>query len=66
MSCLLPLIPRAIALNSIAMQAGSMIGPAAYGFLYASHRSVPYWTSVVILALATACVLAIGAMPPAA
>lgn len=45
------LIPRAIAFNSIAWQAGSVIGPALGGFLFASDRSLPYATSAVLLAV---------------
>ncbi|MFT4057508.1 MAG: MFS transporter [Novosphingobium sp.] len=41
------LIPRAIGFNSIAMQAGTIIGPAAYGFMFAAHHALPYWCSAV-------------------
>jgi MFS family permease len=57
------LIPRAIALNSIAWQAGAVAGPAIFGFLYASNGALPYWTASVLLALACIGVLAIGKMP---
>jgi MFS family permease len=58
------LIPRAIALNSIAWQAGGVIGPATFGFLFASSRSLPYWTSVVLMIVAAASVLSIRSLPP--
>jgi len=60
------LIPRAIALNSIAWQAGTVIGPASYGFLFASDRALPYWTSLVLIGIAIVCVLAIRNLPPLA
>src|SRR3546814_19641637 len=34
-----PIIPRAIALSSIAWQAGTVIGPASYGFLFPHDRN---------------------------
>jgi MFS family permease len=58
------LIPRAIALNSIAWQAGAVIGPATFGFLFASSHALPYWTSAGLLALATASLLSIRTLPP--
>lgn len=58
------LIPRAIAFNSIAMQAGIVTGPAAAGFLFASHPALPYWSGMASLALSCACVLLIRRMPP--
>ncbi|SFG04701.1 Predicted arabinose efflux permease, MFS family [Novosphingobium sp. CF614] len=60
------LIPRAIALNSIAWQAGTVIGPATYGFLFASDRALPYWVSAGLLAMAASCTLAISSLPPVA
>lgn len=58
------LIPRAIALNSIAWQAGGVIGPASFGFLFASSNSLPYWTSVILLLVASASLLSIKSLPP--
>jgi len=58
------LIPRAIALNSIAFQSGAVIGPAAAGFLFASERSMPYWVSAVLMSVAVVAVLAIRSLPP--
>jgi MFS family permease len=57
------LMPRAIAISSIAWQIGSVAGPAAAGLLFAQHPSAPYWTSTVLLALAGVSVLSIGRMP---
>jgi MFS family permease len=58
------LIPRAIALNSIAFQAGAVIGPASFGFLFASSHAMPYWTSAVLMMVATASLLSIRSLPP--
>lgn len=59
------LIPRAIALNSIAFQGGAIIGPALFGFLYAGSPALPYWTAAAMITLAAVSVLAIGPMPRA-
>jgi len=57
------LIPRAIAINSMAWQAGGVAGPALFGFLYAGNTALPYWTAAVLLALSCVSVLAIGQLP---
>ena len=57
------LIPRAIAFNSIAWQAGSVAGPAAAGFLYAGQPSFPFFAAAGLLILAIGSVLMIGKMP---
>lgn len=59
-----PLIPRAIAFNSIAMQAGMIVGPAAYGFLFAADPALPYWASAAVQTLAAIFVLMITHLPP--
>jgi MFS family permease len=46
-------LPRAIAMSSIAWQSASVIGPAVGGILYASESSAPYWTSAALMALAS-------------
>ncbi len=46
-------LPQAIALSSIAWQAGAILGPAAAGFLYVLGGDVPYWMSAVLLAAAS-------------
>ncbi|MEJ2410244.1 MAG: MFS transporter [Novosphingobium sp.] len=57
------LIPRAIGFNSIAMQAGTIIGPAAYGFLFSADRALPYWTSATFQAIAALTVISISNLP---
>ncbi|WP_344697632.1 MFS transporter [Sphingomonas rosea] len=37
------LLPKAIALSSIAWQSATVAGPAIGGFLYAAHPALPYW-----------------------
>ena len=39
------LLPKAIALSSIAWQSASVAGPALGGFLYAADAPLPYWTA---------------------
>jgi MFS family permease len=58
------LIPRAIALNSIAWQAGGVIGPATFGFLFASSHALPYWSSVGLMIVAATSVFSIRTLPP--
>ena len=54
-------LPRAIAINSIAWQAGSIAGPALSGFLYAARAPLPYWVAAVMLVIA---VLALTLLKP--
>ncbi len=56
------LLPRAIALNSIAWQIGSVVGPAAGGLLYAVSPALPYWSAIALLMIAVVAVLAIVPM----
>jgi MFS family permease len=60
------LIPRAIGFNSIAMQAGTIIGPAAYGFLFAADHALPYWCSTVFTLGASIAIQSIRNLPPPA
>lgn len=46
-------LPQAIAMSSIAWQSGSVIGPAAGGFLYAADGALTYWVSAALLAFAS-------------
>jgi MFS family permease len=46
-------LPNAIAMSSLAWQTGSVIGPAAAGFLYAGNPSAPFWAATALLALAS-------------
>ncbi|MEO0063480.1 MAG: hypothetical protein RLZZ08_2040 [Pseudomonadota bacterium] len=43
------LLPRAIALGSIAWQVGSVVGPAMGGLLFAAHPAAPYFVSAGLL-----------------
>jgi MFS family permease len=56
------LLPRAIALSSIAWQVGSVIGPAAGGLLFAVWEPLPYFVSFALLLGSGASVLAIRPM----
>ncbi len=47
-----PLLPRAIAMSSIAWQTASVGGPAMGGLLYAADPALPYWVSSGFLLLA--------------
>lgn len=58
------LIPRAIAFNSIAFQAGTVVGPAAAGFLFAGNHALPYFTGAGLMALSCLCMLLIRRVPP--
>lgn len=59
------LLPRAIAMSSIAWQSASVAGPALGGFLYAGDPALPYWVGAVCLALTTILVgLIRPVMPP--
>ena len=44
-------LPRAIAMSSIAWQSASVVGPAAAGFLYAGSASSPYWSAAALMLL---------------
>jgi MFS family permease len=44
-------LPQAIALNSIAWQSASVVGPAVGGLLYAQSQSAPYWSGAALLLL---------------
>jgi MFS family permease len=46
------LLPRAIALGSIAWQSASVAGPALGGFVYAGHPSAAYWMAIGCLLIA--------------
>jgi len=58
------LIPRAIGFNSIAWQAGSVIGPAGAGFLYAADPALPYWCASAMLLASCIVMLTIRPLPP--
>ena len=54
------ILPRAIALSSIAWQSGAIAGPALGGYLYAAAPFAPYAASAFLFAIAFAGLLAIG------
>jgi MFS family permease len=57
------MLPRAIAMSSIAWQTGAILGPALGGYLYASAPFAPYAASGVLFAVAFVCLLAIRPVP---
>lgn len=54
------ILPRAIALSSIAWQTGAVLGPALGGYLYAYAPYAPYAASAALFLIAFICLLAIG------
>ncbi|MGE5562736.1 MAG: MFS transporter [Bacillota bacterium] len=59
----LEMLPRAIALSSIAWQVGAVVGPALGGYLYAYAPYAPYAVSGVLFLTAFLCLLAIPPVP---
>ena len=57
------LMPRAIAMSSIAWQTGSVAGPALAGLLFASRPDLPYWTAAALMAISSTSLLFIRPMP---
>ena len=57
------LLPSAIALNSIAWQAGAVAGPLLGGAAYALSISLPYEASAALYAVSLACMLLIRPIP---
>ena len=61
------LLPKAIAISSLAWQSAAVLGPALAGFLLARDPALPYWLSAAALLLAIGALLAIRhRAPPAA
>ncbi len=58
-----PLLPSAIALNSIAWQSGAIAGPVIGGFLYASDPAHSYAISALLLGIAVAAFMVIRPIP---
>ncbi len=58
------LMPRAIALGSMAWQTGAIGGPALAGLLFGIHHALPYWTAVALLAISLTAILSIRRLPP--
>jgi MFS family permease len=57
------ILPNAIALSSIAWQAGLIAGPALGGYLYAWVPEYAYYASAGLFALSLLCLLLIGPVP---
>ena len=57
------ILPRAIALSSIAWQTGAIIGPAVGGYLYAYAPYAPYAGSALLFTISVVSLLAIGHVP---
>ena len=61
------LLPKAVAISSVAWQGAAVLGPAVGGFLLARDDALPYEFSALMLALGVASLLAIRhRAPPAA
>jgi MFS family permease len=61
------LLPKAVAISSVAWQSAAVLGPALGGFLLARSDALPYQFSAITLALGVASLLAIRhRAPPAA
>lgn len=58
------LLPRAIAMNSIAWQTGSVLGPAAAGMIYAMSNHAAYWFATALLVLSSVAISAIKPVYP--
>jgi MFS family permease len=57
------ILPTAIALSSISWQAGSIVGPALGGYLYALADWVPYTVSTALFTGAFGCLLMLRPLP---
>lgn len=60
------LMPRAVAMSSIAWQLASVLGPAAGGLLYAGGASVAYGAAAALQVLSITALMAIRPVPPPA
>jgi MFS family permease len=58
------LLPKAIALSSIAWQSASVVGPAIGGLLFALSPSIPYFISAILMLGVAILVMAIRPLPP--
>ena len=58
-------LPHAIATNAIAGRVGSILGPAAGGYLYAWTAPMPYAASAALFALSLACMVLVRPGPRA-
>lgn len=57
------ILPRAIALSSIAWQVGAIIGPAVGGYLYAAAPHLPYVVAGALFLISLVCIFMIGPKP---
>ena len=57
------LIPKGISMSSMAMQIGTVAGPACAGMLYAVLPDGPYWAAAILLATGIVCLLRIRPFP---
>lgn len=57
------ILPNAIALSSIAWQAGMIVGPAIGGYLYVEEPALPYVVAVALFAVAILALSFIGKVP---
>lgn len=58
------LLPKAIALSSIAWQSASVAGPALGGFLYAAGAPLPYWAATALMLVAIVCLSPVRRIVP--
>lgn len=58
------LMPRAVAINSMAWQIGGLGGPALAGVLFAVRPDIPYWVSTALLLGASTAIFGIRRIPP--
>ncbi len=59
-----PLMPRAIALGSMAWQIGAIGGPAAAGLLFGIDAALPYWAACGLLVVTCISIFSIRRLPP--
>ena len=60
------ILPKAIAMSSIAWQSGAIAGPAVGGYLYAWAPHMPYTVAGALFALSLFCMFMIGPKPRSA
>jgi MFS family permease len=58
------LLPRAVAMNSMAMQMATIAGPASAGLLFGMNNAAPYMGAVALLAVGLVNLLRIRRLPP--
>lgn len=58
-----PLMPRAIAMSSMAWQTAAIGGPAVAGLAFAAARDLPYWGAAVLLLASASALLWIRPLP---